>query len=308
LGDLAFFYQAFFQGQAVLRTFFDEAGQVYVHSLFLNDLFEFLDLRSSILEPKTSSRLQLPLKEGLRIKKVTFRYAGSERDAVRELDLFIPAGKTTALLGANGSGKSTLIKLLCRLYDPLSGSIELDGTDLRRFSAEELRQNITVLFQEPAHYQMTARENIRLGDLKMPSHSRSIEDAARASGADQVIANLRLGPETLLGSWFSGGTQISVGEWQRLALGRAFLRRAPIMILDEPTSAMDPWAEAEWLEHFSGLASGRTVLMITHRLTTARAADHIHVMNQGRVIESGSHEELLAVQGLYAGSWAGMSG
>jgi ATP-binding cassette subfamily B protein len=179
----------------------------------------------------------------------------------------------------------------------------LDGVDLRRFSLRELRRQITILFQEPVHYQKTVSENIALGDLSVASDPGLVELAAHAAGADKPINGLRQGYDTLLGKWFKGGTELSVGEWQRLALARAYWRQAPILVLDEPTSAMDPWAEHDWLQRFRKLAVGHTTLIITHRFTTTMYADIIHVMQDGCVVESGSHTELLALGGRYAQSW-----
>ncbi|MGO9305993.1 MAG: ABC transporter ATP-binding protein, partial [Candidatus Korobacteraceae bacterium] len=235
---------------------------------------------------------------------VRFRYPGSPRPALENFDLEIRAGQIVAVVGSNGAGKSTLIKLLCRFYDPEAGRVSLDGIDLRALDIEELRSRITVLFQQPVHYNDTVRDNIAYGDLRSPSEA--LEPAVRDAGAEDLIARLPEGLDSMLGRWFAEGAELSVGEWQRLALARAFLRRAPILILDEPTSAMDPWAEADWLARFRELAAGRTVLIITHRFSTARFADVIHVMNEGRIIESGTHEQLLKAGGRYAQGWAGL--
>jgi ATP-binding cassette subfamily B protein len=188
------------------------------------------------------------------------------------------------------------------LYDPETGSVTLDGVNLREMSIAALRRQITVLFQQPMQYHTTAAENIALGNLAAEPGEAEILAAARAAGADTPIDRLPEGYETVLGKWF-GGAELSVGEWQRVALARAFLRQVPILVLDEPTSAMDSWAEAEWLERFRCLAQGRTVLIITHRFTTAMQADIIHVMDAGQIVESGRHEDLLVHGGLYAQSW-----
>jgi ATP-binding cassette subfamily B protein len=304
LGDLALFYQAFQQGRHLVGTLFEDLGEIYSNSLFLSDLFEFLALKPQITDPVQPASIPTILKEGIRFQQVTFHYPGSQRVALSNFDLTIPAGSIVAVVGANGAGKSTLVKLLCRFYDPDHGRILLDGVELRQFRLQELRRQITILFQEPVHYQNTVGENIALGDLSTASDARNqIEWAARSAGADKLIDGLPQGYNTLLGKWFKGGTDLSVGEWQRLALARAYWRQAPILILDEPTSAMDPWAEHDWLRRFRELAANHTTIIITHRFTTAMYADVIHVMEDGQIVESGSHAELLALGGRYSRSW-----
>lgn len=303
LGDLAFFYQAFNQGQQMMRSLLGNVSQIFTNCLFLESLFDFLTLESRVKEAPIPTNVPDTLKSGIRFHQVDFRYPATERFALRDFNLTIPAGRVMAIVGNNGAGKSTLVKLLCRLYDPEEGRIELDGIDLRELSIRELQNSITVLFQEPVHYNASVHENIALGDLQLVDSSPAVQKAACEAGADNFISRLPQGYETLLGRWFAGGTELSVGEWQRVALARAFLRRAPIIILDEPTSAMDSWAEAEWLERFRILAAGRTTILITHRFTTAMRADIIHVMQDGRIVESGNHLQLLAKDGLYAGSW-----
>jgi len=304
LGDLALFYQAFQGGQNLMRSLLSNVGQIYTGSLFLGNLFEFLGLESHLVDPPHPIPAPSSLKEGICFQQVTFRYPGSERTVLKDFNLTIPAGQIVAIVGSNGAGKSTLLKLLCRFYDPEAGHICLDGIDIRELLIEELRRRITVLFQMPVSYYATAGQNIAMGDLKASPDADEIEAAARGSGAHEVISRLPRGYDTLLGKWFAEGTDLSAGEWQRIALARAFFRRAPIVVLDEPTSFMDPWAEAEWLDRFRGLTRGRTAILITHRFTTAMRADVIHLMQKGRIVEFGSHEELLALGGLYAQSWA----
>jgi ATP-binding cassette subfamily B protein len=284
-----------------MRSMLDDVGQLYQNSLFLGNLFEFLALQPTVVDPPNP--VPVPSHGLVRFFGVTFRYPGTRGVALRDFDVTIPAGQMAAIVGPNGAGKSTFIKLLCRFYDPEAGRIELDGVDLRNLSIDELRHNITVLFHEPVHYNASAAENIALGDIDREQNLTEIQSAARSAGADTVISKLPKGYQNLLGSWFEEGAQISVGEWQRIALARAFLRKAPIIVLDEPTSAMDPWAEAEWMARIRMLQKGRTAILITHRFTTAMFADIIHVMRDGRVVESGTHAELLAQSGLYAHCW-----
>ncbi len=308
LGQLALFYQAFYQGQALMRTLLQSVGQVYANLLFLSNLFEFLDLQPQVVNPPRPSLLPVPLREGIRFDQVTFRYPDSQRLILCNFDLFIPAGKTVAIVGANGAGKSTLIKLICRLYDPEEGRIELDGVDLREVSLQELRRSVAVLFQEPVRYNETVAENIGLGNLaaagdRADTVRHEIERAGQGSGAQEVVERLPRGYDTLLGKWFVEGTELSVGEWKRIALARTFFRQAHVFLLDEPTSSMDSWAEAEWMDRFSTQTRGQTGVIITHRFTTAMRADIIHVMQDGQIVESGSHEELLDREGEYAKSW-----
>jgi ATP-binding cassette subfamily B protein len=303
MGDLAAFYQAFNQGQVVTRSLLSAVSQIFAGSLFIGNLFEFLALEPTILDPPEPVDAPSQVASSISFEDVSFSYPESDRAALAGFDLEIGGGQVAAIVGPNGAGKSTLIKLICRLYDPHTGRLALDGIDIRRLRTEELRRAITVLFQEPVHFNDTVAVNIALGDLAVGAERAAVEGAARAAGADVVVAGLPDGYDTLLGKLFAGGTDLSVGEWQRIALARAFLRQAPLMILDEPTSAMDPWAEADWLRRFRQLAEGKTAVIITHRFTTARFADVIHVMVDGRVLESGTHEELLQLGGRYAESW-----
>ena len=303
LGELALFFSAFSQGQRLARSLLESVGEAYSNSMFLGDLYEFLSLERKVVDRDGALSAPPAPKQGITFDKVSFGYPGGNRSALRDFSLTIPAGGITAVVGRNGAGKSTLVKLLCRLYDPDAGAVHIDGVDLRQMRLRDVRRMVTVLLQEPVQYSATVAENIALGDIDARSGQNSIEDAIDRAGAKEIVARLPQGNATLLGKWFEGGTDLSVGEWQRIALARAFQRLAPVIILDEPTSAMDPWAEADWLERFRKLAAGRTALIITHRFTTAMYADRIHVMDEGRVIESGTHEELLTLAGAYASAW-----
>jgi ATP-binding cassette subfamily B protein len=306
LGDLALFYQAFNQGLGLSRTLLDNLGKLYQNSLFLGNLFEFLDLKPQIASAPHARSLPACLSSGLKFENVSFRYPGSTRQALCGFSLDVHPGQTVALVGPNGTGKSTLIKLLCRFYDPDSGSISLDGIPLREFSISELRRSMTVFFQQPVRYNDTVAANIRFGDLRLTDSefSSALKETADVSGLNEIIARLPNNYDTQLGRGFLDGTELSVGEWQRLALARATVRQAQILILDEPTSAMDPWAELRWAERLREIAANRITILITHRFTTAMFADVIHVMSEGRVVESGSHAQLLVKGGIYAEGWA----
>lgn len=325
LGDLAFFYQAFNQGQKLLRAALQQAGQIFGHVLFIGDLKQFLELKPTIERPPqpqdalaasssssgnvstngvgqgagSSIGLIRPA-PGIRFERVRFAYPSRAKPVLDDFDLEIPAGKTTAIVGDNGAGKSTLIKLICRLYDPQAGQVTLDGTDLRSLAVGSLRRGISVLFQVPVHYAATVAQNIAFGDLAAEPGRDRIVRAAAAAGADEALAHLPHGLDTMLGTRFVGGHELSAGEWQRVCLARAILRDAPLVLLDEPTSAMDTWAERHWMDRLRSATAGKTVILITHRFSTAQRADLILVMQAGRIVESGSHEQLVFRGGHYA--------
>lgn len=303
LGDLALFYQAFQRGQSMMRSLLSNMGQIYNSSLFLENLYDFLDIQPQLTAPTKPLCPPQELREGIRFEGITFRYPESERLILHDFHLTIPAGQIVAIVGSNGAGKSTLVKLLCRLYDPEAGAIHIDSCDIRNFDVSDLRGLITVLFQHPVPYQATVAENIAYGDLAVHPTLEMIQAASVEAGADDVVARLPHGYQNRLGKWFAQGTELSGGEWQRIALARAFLRQAPIIVLDEPTSFMDLWSESDWLRRFRKLAEGRTALIITHRFSLAMQADVIHVMKSGQIVESGNHQELLHHNGLYAQAW-----
>lgn len=302
LGDLTLFYQAFNKGQNLMRSVLSNLGEIYQNSLFLSNLFEFLQLQSQLQESSTPQSLPV-LEKGIRFRQVSFRYPGSKNFVLRNFNLMIPTGKVAVIVGDNGAGKSTLIKLLCRFYDPEEGSIELDGIDIRALSIADLRRSITAVFQFPIPYYVNAADNIALGDLASSPNLDEIQAAAKGAGVHHIIESLPQGYSSLMGKGFAGGCELSGGEWQRIALARAFVRKAKIIILDEPTSAMDPWTEVDWFNRFRDLAQEKTAMVITHRFTLAMRADIIYVMRQGQIVEFGSHDELIDLDGIYAQSW-----
>ena len=308
LGGLAMFLQAFVQGQKLTRSLLETVGQTWANMLFLENLFGFLAVEPGISDPSQPVAAPSDRPPEIRVRRVSFAYPDARAPVFSDLDLEVPAGSVAALLGANGAGKSTLFKLLCRLYDPQSGVVEIGGVDLRDIPIAEVRQLVTVLFQEPVHFSETVRRNITLGEAHREATRAALDAAVVAAGAGGIVTRLPDGLDTILGTWFAGGAELSVGEWQRIALARAILRPSPVLLLDEPTSSMDSWAESAWVRNLGRLADNRTVILITHRLTTAMHADRIHIMDEGRVVESGSHLELLQADGAYKAAWVAQFG
>jgi ATP-binding cassette subfamily B protein len=300
LGDLVMFYQAFQKGQGFLQSFLNNLAGLYEHNLFISNLYEFLDIPRKVTDPEQPVPPPQPLTEGIEFRNVGFRYPASERSVLEDVNLTIRPGEVVALVGENGSGKTTLVKLLCRLYDPDSGSITLDGVDLRSFMTNVLRREISVIFQDYAHYNLSAAENIGFGNVELSDNLEAIVAAAKHADAHDAIMSLPQGYDTMLGKLLDNGEELSIGQWQKIALARAFLRGSQVIVLDEPTSAMDPKAEAGVFEKFRELLDGRTAILISHRLSTVRMADRIYVLQEGRVIESGTHDELVYRNGTYA--------
>lgn len=300
LGDLVLYHQALQRSQTSLKSTISGLSGLYEDNLFLANLYEFLDLKARIIDPAVPKSIPSSLHQGIVFDRVSFSYEGTSRQALKDISLSVKPGETIALVGENGSGKTTLIKLLCRLYDPTHGRITLDGTDLRDLNVTDLRQNISVVFQDYAKYNLSAHDNIWLGNHQLAPQDPHIFEAARRSGADEVIEHLPQGYETLLGKLFNGGEELSIGQWQKVALARAFLRESQVIVLDEPTSAMDPKAEYEVFRKFRELIQDQAAILITHRLSTVRMADRIYVMSKGHIIESGTHTELMRQQGNYA--------
>ncbi len=303
LGQFAAFGQAAITGLTAMRSLLSGLGRVYANSLFVDDLSEFLALEPRIASPAAAVPPPEQRASGLRFRDVTFCYPGATTPALQHFNLHIPAGQRAAIVGPNGAGKSTLAKLACRLYDPDAGAIEIGGIDIRRLELTELRRLVSPLFQEPVRYYQSAGDNIRMGNPAADLTASEMRAASVAAGAAALIDGLPSGYDTRLGKWFDDGVELSTGEWQRVALARTLARPAAIVVLDEPTSALDPWTEADWFARFSEIAAGRTAVIITHRFTTAMQADVIHVMEKGRVVESGTHASLMRMSGRYAAAW-----
>ena len=294
IGVLVMFYQAFQRGLGFFQEFLSALAGLYENNLFVRNVYAFLDLDAALPEPAVPRLMTHPIRQGIRFENVRFQYRDSSRSCLDDVSLVIEPGEVVALVGENGAGKSTLIKLLCRMYDPADGRITIDGTDLRQFNKKELRRAISVVFQDFAQFHLSARENIWVGNVELPPADEAIIRSARAAGADEYIRKLRAGYDTMLGNQFDGGEELSIGQWQKIALARAFLRTSEIIILDEPTSALDPKAEFEVFEKFRELAAGRSTLLISHRLSTVKMADRIYVLNNGRISEHGTHAELVS--------------
>jgi ATP-binding cassette subfamily B protein len=300
VGDVVMYFGAFQRAQDFFREMLTGLASLYENNLFLADFDRFLALQPTIVDPPRPRPFPSPVTKGLEFRGVTFRYPGTERDVLKNVSFTIRSGEHVALVGENGSGKTTLVKLLCRLYDPDTGAILVDDVDLREMRVDDLRDHFSVVFQDYAKFYLTARENIWLGNVALPHDAPAITAAARRTGADAVIQALPFGYDTTLGRQFENGVDLSIGQWQKLALSRAFLRQTPFIVLDEPSAALDPRAEAEVFDHFHELTRGRTAIFISHRLSTVRRADRILVIVDGQIAEAGEHEELLKRAGVYA--------
>ena len=305
LGDLTLYHQALVQTQDRLRQIFGGVNSMYEANLFLTNLFDFLAFEPTIRPDPGRRPMPRPIREGIAFHDVHFTYPGVREPVLRGIDLKIDRGETIALVGANGAGKTTIVKLLTRLYDPSQGRVTLDGVDLREYDVGSVRSQIGVTFQDFVQFHATAGDNIGYGNLPLKDVRSLVESAARRSGAAESIEGLPDSYDTTLGRWWGDGTELSGGEWQKIALARGYMRDAQVLILDEPTASLDARTEYEVFQRFRELTSDHMAVLISHRFSTVRMADRIYVIEDGRVSEHGTHDELIARGETYA-TWFGM--
>ncbi len=300
IGQFTFLTAAIQQASSNLQQVFSTASGIADQALFLTDLLAFFEMQPAVQSKPNALPAPNPIQQGFEFRNVSFTYPGTERTVLHNFNFTLSPGERIALIGENGQGKTTVVKLITRLYDPTDGQILLDGIDLREYSIEDLHRQIGVIFQDFMRFEMTARENIAVGRIDHPHQQTAIEDAAHKSLADTVVDKLTHGYDQILGRRFEGGVELSGGEWQKMALARAYLRDAQLLILDEPTAALDARSELEVFERFAELTLGKMALLISHRFSTVRMADRIVVLSGGRLIEEGNHQQLMAKNGLYA--------
>jgi ATP-binding cassette, subfamily B, bacterial len=300
IGDVVLFVLLLRRAEGGGSELVGNVSKIVDDHLYLRRLFEFLSIKPKIAAPPSPKSLPAELNEGVKLSGVSFKYDGAPDYALQDVSLQIRPGQIVALVGENGSGKTTLIKLLTRLYDPAGGSITLDGVDIRGFDPEKYRELFSVIFQDFATYAETAADNIRFGDVHLPHDPATIREAAERAGAAGFIERLPKSYDTPLTKIFDNGQDLSIGQWQRLALARSFYPRSKFIILDEPTSAVDPKAEFELFDGFRDRIDNRGALIISHRLSTVRQADYTYVLHEGRIVEHGAHADLMAAKGVYA--------
>ncbi len=301
IGQFTFLSAAIQQASSNLQQVFSTASGIADQALFLTDLIAFFDMEPTVHSKPDGLSMPEPVRLGFEFRNVSFTYPGTDRTVLHNFNFTLAPGERIALIGENGQGKTTVVKLITRLYDPTEGQILLDGVDLREYSLEDLHHHIGVIFQDFMRFEMTARENIAVGRIDHPNRQTDIDAAAHKSLADTVVSKFIYGYDQMLGRRFEGGVELSGGEWQKMALARAYLRDAQILILDEPTAALDARSEFEVFERFAELTHGKMALLISHRFSTVRMADRIVVLSGGRLIEEGNHQQLMASGGVYAG-------
>src|SRR5215468_8817954 len=300
IGTFYFLTAAILNASSNIQQVLSTLSRIADQALFLTDLLAFFEMKPTIQSKPNALAAPRPIRQGFQFRNVSFIYPGTDRVILNRLNFHLDPGERIALIGENGQGKTTVVKLITRLYDPSEGEILLDGVDLREYSLEDLHKEIGVIFQDFMRYEMTARENISIGRVEMPHTENEIENAAQKSLAAGVVAKLQNGYDQILGRRFEGGVDLSGGEWQKIALARAYLRDAQLLILDEPTAALDARAEYEVFQRFSELTTGKMALFISHRFSTVRMADRIIVLDDGKVVEDGSHDDLIHLGGRYS--------
>lgn len=300
-GDMVMFYQAFQRGLGALKSVLAGMADLYECNLFLAYLFQFLDVEPNVKDPEKPVPVPRTEREGFCFENVWFGYPNTPAMVLKDTSFCIKPGEVVALVGENGSGKTTIAKLLCRLYDPPQGRVTLEGTSLDRYGIADLRREISVIFQDFVKYNLSAADNIRFGNIDLPgTDMAAVQSAAERAGAHRVIEALPQQYQTILGKIFKDGVELSIGQWQMIALARAFLRDARLIVLDEPTSSLDPKAEYEVFTRFKSLLDNKSALLISHRFSTVRLADRILVLREGRIVEQGEHEVLMRGDGYYA--------
>ena len=288
------------QASGNLQQAFSTASAIAEQALFVTDLIGFFELKPVVQCKPNALSVSRPVRHGLEFRNVSFVYPSTQRCVLKRFNFTIEPGQRIALVGQNGQGKTTVVKLITRLYDPTEGQILLDGIDLREYSLDDLHRQMGVIFQDFMRYEMTVRENIGVGRIEVPHTDAEIRAAAEKSLAAEVVNNLPGGYDQMLGRYFVSGVDLSGGEWQRIALARAYLRDAQLLILDEPTAALDARSEMQVFERFAELTAGRMALLISHRFSTVRMADRIVVLSEGHLVEEGTHRQLIALGGQYA--------
>ena len=301
IGTLTFLTGAIVQASGNIQQIFSSLSSIADQALFLTDLLAFFEMQPTIRSKPNALPAPRPIMRGFEFRNVSFRYPGTSRLVLNRLDFHLRAGERVALIGENGEGKTTLVKLMTRLYDPVEGQILLDGVDLREYNLEDLYREIGVIFQDFMRYEMTARENVAIGRIDEIDNLPLLKTAADKSMANEVIERLPRDYDQMLGRRFENGVDLSGGEWQKIALARAYLRDAQVLILDEPTAALDARSEFEVFQRFEELTAGKSALFISHRFSTVRMADRIVVLHKGRIAEDGNHDTLLNLGGRYAG-------
>jgi ATP-binding cassette, subfamily B, bacterial len=300
IGEFYYLTNAIIQASSNLQQVFSTASGIADQALFLTDLLAFFEMKPTVAANPDGALIPRPIRRGFEFRNVSFAYPGTTRRVLSNFNFTLAPGERIALIGENGQGKTTVVKLITRLYDPTEGQILLDGIDLRDYKLEDLHHEIGVIFQDFMRYEMTARENISVGRVESEHSQADIESAAHKSLAESVIAKLPGGYDQMLGRRFESGVELSGGEWQRVALARAYLRDAQLLVLDEPTAALDARSELEVFERFAELTTGKMALLISHRFSTVRMADRIVVLEGGRLVEEGTHPQLIALGGRYA--------